>query len=61
MTAIDDEEDRPQGAAGRFQSRQSASPLAEEGLELMRAFQEILSRSDRDKVVALARKLAGQK
>ena len=60
MTAINDDEDRP-GRTGQFHSRQSTTPLAEEGLELMKAFQEIVSRADRDKVVAFARKLSGRK
>ena len=60
MTAINDDEDRPD-EKGPFHSGQSTTPRAEEGLELMKAFQEIVSRSDRDKVVALARKLSGRK
>lgn len=60
MTAISDDENRPR-QAGQLHSGQTTSPLAEEGLELMRVFQDIASRADRDKVLALARKLAGRK
>jgi hypothetical protein len=62
MTAIDDDEasDRP-NKVGRIESGNSGPPLAEEGLKLMKAFQDIVSPSDRAKVIALARKLAGNK
>lgn len=60
MTAISDDENRPHQTA-QMHTGQTTSPLAEEGLELMRVFQDIISRPDRDKVLDLARKLAGRK